>query len=186
MFFRRFVNWLFPSAEDRRARDIERAIERAKAKCARYWSLKTWQPFTIEWIEGDAIYGGIPYKHDPRWLHPYGGLYHLDKGKIVMVELNGRWSVRVLVHEICHYILDVLLEGVKITWHHTNLAWLVFGWLPEEWAKDREEGMLKTTVRRMVLCPKLQSVKCTTISPHKSDDTVIADCLTAIEAEVRR
>ena len=159
-------NWFFnlfrrrPLAE-RQQEAKETAIGRAIRKCRKYWKLKEWKPFELVWIEGDGIEGGVPYKYDDRWASPYGGLYYLGQGKIVMVMFMGRFSVRVLVHEICHYILDMLLRQIgRITWHHTSLSWLVFGWRPESYAKAKEEEMKKqgkvaTAVRRIVRCPKL-------------------------------
>lgn len=152
--FKTFWNWLFhrPSYSEIQ----KRAEQRARKKCSRYWILQPWKKYTVEYVEGDGLEGGVPYKFDDRWSQPYGGLYYIGESHIVIVTINGKISTRVFVHEICHFILDQIKMGRSITWHHTNLAWCVFGWIPEPCARNRE-GKIKTIIRKAVRCPKIET-----------------------------
>ena len=171
----------------------ETAIDRAIRKCRRYWKLKEWKPFELLWVEGDGLEGGVPYKWDERWANPYGGLYYIGESRIVMVMYSGKFSVRVLVHEICHFILDQLLANFEpITWHHTALRWLVFGWRPEAYAEERErkrekqeEGAVKRNIRRIARCPRIENCRTWHISATESS-TVIADVLPAKKRKNRK
>ena len=151
-------SWFFnlfrrrPLAERQEA-DKRSAVNRAERKVKRYWTIAKLLPITWEWVEGDRMIGGIPVKYDDRFARPVGGLYHIGKLHIEIITYQGRWSVRVMVHEVCHAILDKMLIGHRITWHHKLLSSRVFGWPAEAGPSGRAER----AVRKLLRCPRVVS-----------------------------